>query len=315
MNKDYTAVSAQTGGLVVNYLPTSNSVTTAGAGVITVPGDIEITLSSQTADTLTAGMFVQAHGATLTENNGIFKVVSNNTASLLVLETTLAANEDFLQNIMTATTDTGITFTQINLSVLRAGTDGTWEVGVGGDTSSMTFSNLITGSSGVEISSTSNTEHSIVRMDTATSDKTVQDSGITIDDSDNISMPSTAGNITMPTSATGNAHIYSSAQQVDASAGNASPDGFNDVYFVTVAGANRTGTLADGSVDGQRASVHLSSQSGGFTYTLTITNALYPGAAAGSRTATFNTAGQSIHLEWDATGGNWMPVNAGATIA
>lgn len=143
LNNGYTTTAAETGGLVVNYLPTSNVLTTSGAGVITVPGDIEITLSGATADVLTAGMFVQISGASLPENNGIFKVVSNNTTSLLVLETTLAADEDFLQSTMTATTDTGMTITNVGLSILRAGTDGAWE-SASGSSSPLTFADLAT---------------------------------------------------------------------------------------------------------------------------------------------------------------------------
>jgi hypothetical protein len=167
LNKDHVSVSAETGGLVVNYLPTSANVTTSGAGVVTVPGDINITLSGETPDTLTTGMFVQVSGATLPENNGIFKVVSNNTAALLVLETTLGVDEDFLQSTMTATTDTGMTITNINLSILRAGTDGIWETATGSATG-LSFDNLVTSAGASPWQTDTNVVNLVTDADTVT---------------------------------------------------------------------------------------------------------------------------------------------------
>jgi len=151
LNNGYTTVSARTGGIVANRLPTSNVLNTTGAGVFTIGvasvSNPTISLSGATANVLTTGMFVQITGATNASNNGLFEVASNNTSSLLTLRGigTIATVEDFTQNQLTAETNPSVEIRQINVSVIRCNAStGRWE-GSAGSSSGLTFLSFING--------------------------------------------------------------------------------------------------------------------------------------------------------------------------
>ena len=148
LNNSYTPAVAQSGGLVVNYLPTATSTTTAGTGVFVAGVDTvsDPTVTTAGAATFAASDIIQISGsANNGENDGIFEVVSH-AANLLTIRST--ANgvtnqvEDFTQDQFVANAgDIGATITKVNLSVLRAGTDGLWEVASGAVTG-LSFTDL-----------------------------------------------------------------------------------------------------------------------------------------------------------------------------
>lgn len=135
LNNGYTTTSAQTGGLVVNYLPIAQPTN----GTITAVGANQVTVTDETG--LSVGDYIQISGATLDANNGIFVVGTLPGAGVITINT--SPSDDFVQNVITASAGSG-TVTALNLSVIRAGTDGDWEVGKS-STSPMTFTDIQTG--------------------------------------------------------------------------------------------------------------------------------------------------------------------------
>ena len=150
VNAGYTTNSAQTGGLVVNYLPTSTTDDTVGAGVFTagVDGVSDPTVTTQGGGTFSAGDLVQISGSA--ENDGLYEVHTHSTGTPNTLTIRSTADgvtnqvEDFTNGQFVANAgDTGATITKVTVSVIRAGTDGVWESGSGSATP-LTFSDLAT---------------------------------------------------------------------------------------------------------------------------------------------------------------------------
>ena len=172
VNAGYATAVAQTGGLVANYLPTATGTTTAGAGVfvagVDAASDPTVTTSGSA---FAAGDLVQMSGtANGGENDGIYEVVSD-AAGLLTIRSTAdgVTNqiEDFTNGQFVANAgDTGATITKITVSVLRAGTDGIWETGVGAVTG-IVFSDLAGGGGAVTMDTAYN-GGSAVAVDTGT---------------------------------------------------------------------------------------------------------------------------------------------------
>lgn len=145
LNNGYKTTSAQTGGLVVNYLPTATTDTidtggfTAGVAATSNP-----TAATVGAATFSVGDFIQIDGADDPSNNGLFEVLSH-AANVLTIRGigTTARVEDFTQNQFVTDTTVSGTITKVNVSVLRAGTDGAWETANGSSTG-LTFSDFRT---------------------------------------------------------------------------------------------------------------------------------------------------------------------------
>jgi len=134
VNAGYTTAAAQTGGLIVNYLPTATTDTTIGTGVFVagVGATSDPTVTTAGAATFALADLVQISGsANGGENDGLYEVLSH-AANLLTLRST--ANgvtnqvEDFTDNQLVANAgDVGALITKVTVSVLRSGTDGIWE--------------------------------------------------------------------------------------------------------------------------------------------------------------------------------------------
>jgi type VI protein secretion system component Hcp len=143
LNAGYETTAAQTGGLVVNYLPinTTDTVATGGftAGVAATSNPTVITTGS---GTFAAGQFIQITGASAPGNNGLFEVLSHTGTTLTIRGIgTTATVENFTQNQFTTSTVVAGTITRVTVSVMRAGTDGVWE-SAAGSTSGLTFSDV-----------------------------------------------------------------------------------------------------------------------------------------------------------------------------
>jgi len=146
LNRGYTTDAAQSGGIVVNYDPTTTQTTTTGAGIFTagVDGVSNPTVTTQGSGTFSAGDLVQISGSN--SNDGLYEVASHSGTTLTIRSTdsgTTDRIEAFTNDAFTAGTDTGATLTKIAVSVARCGTDGNWEVG-SGSTTGITFYDLVT---------------------------------------------------------------------------------------------------------------------------------------------------------------------------
>lgn len=144
LNAGYTATIAKTGGLVVNYLPTSSIADVNGPFTPGTIGVSNATVVKTNATTFSVGDFIQISNATEIGNNGIFEVLSDS-GTLLTIRGVGTTNtiEDFTQRDFTASSDVNGTITKVSISVLRSGTDGIWEVAKG-NSSGLTFTNLST---------------------------------------------------------------------------------------------------------------------------------------------------------------------------
>lgn len=144
LNDGYTAVSAQTGGLVVNYLPTATTTTTNGVYVAGVDGVSDPTVVTTGSGTFSATDLIQISGSD--HNDGLYEVQGQVTTTLTIKSTANGVTnqvEDFTQDQFVAGASDGATITQVNLSVIRTGTDGEWEVGKD-STTPLTFVDLAT---------------------------------------------------------------------------------------------------------------------------------------------------------------------------
>lgn len=135
LNNGYETTNAETGGLVVNYLPVGTTMTCATTGVFTASvggADAQVTCTDNT--TLAVGDFIQINGSA--SNDGIYEVSAYTGAGdggndgVIKIRSVNGANarqDDFTRNDFTAETDTAATIVKVSLSVMRAGTDGVWE--------------------------------------------------------------------------------------------------------------------------------------------------------------------------------------------
>jgi uncharacterized cupin superfamily protein len=138
LNNAYNTVVAQTGGIVVNYLPTSTNDTVAAGGFATTS-----TIATTGAATFSPGDIIQVSGAANPSNDGIYEVLTH-ASNVLTIDT--SPTEDFLQNVFVVSVGAVGTIRKVNVSVMRAGTDGLWEVAAG-STTPLTFADLATGTS------------------------------------------------------------------------------------------------------------------------------------------------------------------------
>lgn len=148
-NMDYTTAVGQTGGLVVNYLPTATVDTTVGAGVVVagVDGVSDPTITTAGAATFAITDFVMLSGSENDgENDGLYEVQAHAGNVLTFKSTSNGISnrvEDFTLDQLTANaSDVGISITKVTVTVLRNGTDGIWEVGSGSQTG-IAYSNLV----------------------------------------------------------------------------------------------------------------------------------------------------------------------------
>jgi len=162
VNYGYETAVAQSGGLVVNFLPTATQDTvSAGAFVAGVTATSNPTVATVGAATFSAGDIIQITGTENGQNDGLYEVLSH-AANLLTirgvgLTTTVEA---FSNNQFTANASDNATITKVNVSVLRANTSGSWEFGSGAATGisykSMAVRNGALASGSVIFATTSN---------------------------------------------------------------------------------------------------------------------------------------------------------------
>jgi hypothetical protein len=145
LNKDYTTNSPQTGGLVVNYLPTTDVDTVAAGGFTAgVASTSNPTIATTAASVFSVGDFIQISNAADPANDGLYEVLSHSSNVLTVRGVgTTATVEDFTQNQFVDDSTAQGNITKVNISAIRAGTDGVWEVS-SGSTTGLSFTDLVT---------------------------------------------------------------------------------------------------------------------------------------------------------------------------
>jgi len=135
LNNAYKTAVAETGGLIVNYLPTATTDTVAATGFVAGVGAGDNPKVYTVGNAFAATDLIQVDGAADPANNGLFEVLSHAGEVLTIKGIgSTATVEDFTQNqFVTDTTVQGTIF-KVNVSVMRAGTDGTWESAKGNQT-------------------------------------------------------------------------------------------------------------------------------------------------------------------------------------
>jgi len=145
LNAGYETTSAQTAGLVANYLPLATNDTVAATGFVAgIAATSNPTVATTGAATFSVGQLIQISGADNANNNGVFEVLSH-AANLLTIRGvgTTATVEDFTNNQFTTDTTVAGTIRQVSVSVMRSGVDGLWETAQGSVTG-LTFADLAT---------------------------------------------------------------------------------------------------------------------------------------------------------------------------
>lgn len=137
LNSRYTTAVAKTGGLVVNTLPAIPIDTYINAlftpGVAATSNPTIITVGSGTFTTSDLITFVTSFGNP-DSNDEIYEVLSHVGNTLTIRGVGVTAKvEDFTENNFIDQISTGV-ITKVNVSVLRADTNGDWEVGKGSST-------------------------------------------------------------------------------------------------------------------------------------------------------------------------------------
>jgi uncharacterized delta-60 repeat protein len=141
INSGHTAISAETGGLVVNYLPTGVSSDVGSIGF--VAGD-SIGPRVFVLDTLgfVSSDIIQISGSV--QNDGLYEIEAPFSGELRLRGIGgVATVEDFTQNQLVTDTDTSGTISKINVSVTRVNKSGGWECGMGSSTP-ITYHNFAT---------------------------------------------------------------------------------------------------------------------------------------------------------------------------
>lgn len=149
-NQNYTTVAAQTGGVVINYLPTSTATTVAATGFVAGVASVSNpTVRTVGSGTFSAGDLIMISGAHKETNDGLYEVLSHSGTLLTIRGVgTSATLQGFSSTQFETDTTVAGTITKVNVSVLRSGTDGVWEVGKG-STNSLSFNDLVTSATGL----------------------------------------------------------------------------------------------------------------------------------------------------------------------
>ena len=152
LNQDYDSDTAMRSGLVSNTDPNTGSQTTvAGTGftagvAATSNPTVDVTAAS---GTFSDGDIVIITGANEPSNNGLFEVLSHAANVLTIRGVGVTGNTsgiDFVQDQFDTDTTVAGTITLTDVSILRARTDGEYEIGSGSDSSTInsSFRTLIT---------------------------------------------------------------------------------------------------------------------------------------------------------------------------
>jgi filamentous hemagglutinin len=149
LNDGYETTSTETGGVVVNYLPTAtNDTVNTGGFTAGVASTSDATVITSGSGTFTAGDFIQIAGAADQGNDGLFEVHTHVGTTLVIAgvgaggaDERVAPN-DFTQTNFTTDATVQGTIRKVTLGIMRCGTDGIWETAAGSTTTGLSFADL-----------------------------------------------------------------------------------------------------------------------------------------------------------------------------
>jgi hypothetical protein len=164
LNKGYTTAIAQSGGIVMNNIPTATTDTSAGAFVAGVAATSNPTVATTGSNVFAQHDIIQINGTGEGVNDGLFEVESH-TANVLTLKGvgTIPTLEDFTQSQLAAETTNGVTITKVSVAVFSFSTGGNPEIASGSTT----------GAGGLLYTILSQTGHSHVSTDITDLDPTI----------------------------------------------------------------------------------------------------------------------------------------------
>lgn len=345
LNAGYTTAVAQTGGFVVNVLPTATATTVAGGGFTAgVPATSNPTVATVGSGTFAAGDIIQISGATEPGNSGLFEVLTHVTTTLTIRGIgTSATTQDWFQNQFTTSAGAVGAITLVNVNVLRGTSAGIWQTFTGSSSTGLTYStfttqgtvdlqtayvagNTITTSVGegnlifagtelVQITATNGLDlNSPFDFDGASFDVLMSGSnGFSIDGTAASNVTATGGNLTLSTLTTGSVlvqgvggvAITSSGGTVTATAGN---NGSGTGFAASVTAGNSTGSNGAGGTATFTAGNGNGTGNGGAASLIAGTSGA---GATGNGGAVAITAGAATST--DGNGGNIVATIGSAT--
>jgi len=144
LNADYTTTVAETGGLVINVLPTATADTVAAGGFTAGNGGVSNpTVVTTGSGTFSAGDIIQVAGANDQSNDGIFEVWTHvgNTLTIKGIGITGATVPWVLNDFATDATAGG-DIRVVNVNVLEGNSSGDWQTAMVNTTTGIAYSTL-----------------------------------------------------------------------------------------------------------------------------------------------------------------------------
>jgi hypothetical protein len=143
LNADYTATVAQSGGIVVNVLPTATADTIAGSFVAGVPATSNPTVQTTGSGTFSAGDIIQIAGANDQSNDGIYEVLSHVGTTLTIRGVGVTGSTvPWVVTDFTADATAGGDVRIVNVNVLQGTSTGIWQTVTTNTTTGLTYSDI-----------------------------------------------------------------------------------------------------------------------------------------------------------------------------
>jgi len=152
VNNGYTSTTGASGGITVNTSAVNDMVHTVDTGGFTagVVGVSNPTVVVDTGENLQLGQLIQIKDAANPSNNGLFEVFEHQSSIVTIRGVGInGAVEAFTQSQFTTDTTVAGTIVRVNVSVMRSGADGLWEVGVG-NTTPLVFSDVLLNNASID---------------------------------------------------------------------------------------------------------------------------------------------------------------------
>jgi hypothetical protein len=145
LNADYTTPVAQTGGLVVNVLPTATADSVAGAFTAGVAATSNPTVVTTGSGTFAAGDVIQIAGANDQGNDNIYEVLSH-VGTLLTIRGigTVGATVPWVANDFQADTVVAGDIRIVNVNVLQGDSSGNWSTSTVTTTTGISYNTVTT---------------------------------------------------------------------------------------------------------------------------------------------------------------------------
>ena len=145
LNADYTATVAQTGGLVINVLPTATADTIAGTFVAGVAATSNPTVQTIGSATFAVGDIIQIAGANDQENDNIYEVLSHIGTTLTIRGIGLTGTTvPWVANDFAADVTAGGDVRIVNVNVLEGDSSGNWSTATTTTTTGITYNTFTT---------------------------------------------------------------------------------------------------------------------------------------------------------------------------